>query len=167
MHFSFLKLKKIEKSGTVASSSKPTLLGFEIVFCTVGKEEKENERFLLYAVFFKGITQPRVYTVYVNRPFTGLTSSHKAAVEGQNRWTAFMAHGRLGRFGSTPQLQPYLLGDNTSMFFGCSRLRAGLTQAQKVNLAENLKAIVANHMLHPQMVPPGLRQFIGTGIRGG
>ena len=43
LHFSFLKLKKIEKSGTVASSSKPTLLGFEIVFCTVGKEEKENE----------------------------------------------------------------------------------------------------------------------------
>ena len=121
---------------------------------------------LLYAAWFPGITQPRVYTVYVNRPFTGLTSSREAAVEGQTRWTAFIAHAKLGRFGSTPVLQPYLLGDNTSMFFGYNRI-AGLTHAQKANLFENLKAIIANHMLHPQTVPPPLRRFIGTGIRRG
>jgi hypothetical protein len=130
-------------------------------------QEKENERFLLYGVFSAGMIQPRVYTVYINKTFTGLTSSREAAVEGHTRWTMFMAYAKLGRFGSTPVLQPYLLGDNTSMFFGYNHLRAGLTQAQKVNLAENLKAIVANHMLHPQTVPPGLRRFIGTGIRRG
>ena len=130
-------------------------------------QERENGKFLLYGVFSAGMIQPRVYTVYINKTFTGLTSSREAAVEGHTRWTMFMAYAKLGRFGSTPVLQPYLLGDNTSMFLGYNHLRAGLTQAQKVNLAENLKAIVANHMLHPQTVPPGLRRFIGTGIRRG
>ena len=129
-------------------------------------EEKENERFLLYGVWAVGMIQPRVYTVYINKTFTGRTSSWEASVEGHKRWTMFMAYAKLGRFGSTPVLQPYLLGDNTSMFFGYNRI-AGLTQAQKVNLFENLKAIIANHMLHPQTVPPPLRRFIGTGIRRG
>lgn len=62
LHFSFLKLKKIEKSGTVASSSKPTLLGFEIVFCTVGKEEKENESRRSRS------ERPRAPPPYVNPP---------------------------------------------------------------------------------------------------
>jgi hypothetical protein len=123
-------------------------------------QEKETESLLLYAVWFAGITQPHVYTVYVNRPFTGLTSSREAAVEGQTRWPAFIAHARLGRFGSTPQLQPYLLGDNTSMFFGYNQV--DLTQTQKVNVVDNLKAIVANHKLNPQTVAPPLRRFIGT-----
>ena len=125
-------------------------------------QERENGKFLLYGVFSAGMIQPRVYTVYINKTFTGLTSSREAAVEGHTRWTMFMAYAKLGRFGSTPVLQPYLLGDNTSMFFGYNHLRAGLTQAQKVNLAENLQAIVANHKLDPRTVPPGLRDFIDT-----
>ena len=88
-------------------------------------QEKENESFLLYGVFAAGMIQPRIYTVYVNKTFTGLTSSREAAVEGHTRWTVFMAYAKLGRFGSTPVLQPYLLGDNTSMFFGYNQ--AGLT----------------------------------------
>ena len=128
-------------------------------------QEKENERFLLYGVFAAGMIQPRVYTVYINKTFTGRTSSWEASVEGHKRWTMFMAYAKLGRFGSTPVLQPYLLGDNTSMFFGYNQ--AGLTHTQKVNVVDNLKAIVANHKLDPRMVIPPLRRFIGTGIQKG
>ena len=123
-------------------------------------QEKENERFLLYGVWAVGMIQPHVYTVYVNKTFTGLTSSREAAVEGHTRWTAFIAYSRLGRFGSAPQLQPILLGDNTRMFFGYNQ--AGLTKTQMVNVVDNLKAIVANHKLNPQTVAPPLRRFIDT-----
>ena len=121
---------------------------------------------LLYAAWFKGTIQPAIYTVYINRPFTGLTTYHEAAVEGQKRWPVlvFQQNSRVER-GLVPLPQPYLLGDNTSMFFTTSQ--AGLTQAQKVNIVENLKAIVANHMLDPRTVPPPLRPLIGTGIRKG
>ena len=95
------------------------------------------------------------------RPFTGLTTYHEAAVEGQKRWPVlvFQQNSRVER-GLVPLPQPYLLGDNTSMFFTTSQADH-LTQAQKVNVVENLKAIVANHMLDPQTVPPQLRQYIG------
>ena len=84
------------------------------------------------------------------------------AVEGHKRWPAFAFHQDLRvERGHQPLPQPYLLGDNTSVFYTTNQ--AGLKQAQKVNVVENLKAIVANHMLAPRTVPPQLRPFIGTG----
>jgi hypothetical protein len=121
---------------------------------TRGAQQKETERVLLYAAWYKGAIQPRIYTVYINRPFTGLTSSREMAVEGLKRWPAF-AFDQDRRVQPLPQ--PHLLGDNTSTFYFTN-------QAQKVNVVENLKAIVANHMLDPRTVPPPLRPFIGTGL---
>ena len=121
---------------------------------------------LLYAAWYHGVIQPTIYTVYINRPFTGLTSSREAAVEGHKRWPAFFfLQDERVRRGLVPLPQPYLLGDNTSMFHMVGQ--AGLTQEQKVNVVANLKAIVANHMLDPRTVPPPLRPLIGTGIRKG
>ena len=77
--------------------------------------------------------------------------------DAQSEWYVVCCH-RLT--GVARQLQPILLGDNTRMFFGYNQ--AGLTQTQKVNVVDNLKAIVANHKLDPRLVAPPLRRFIGT-----
>ena len=42
--------------------------------------------------------------------------------------------------------------------------QANLTQEQKVIVVQNLKAMVAEHMLDPLTVAPGLRPFIGTNL---
>lgn len=85
---------------------------------TRAAQQKETERVLLYAIWQRGRIQPLIYTVYINKPFKGLTSSRELATEGLKRWPAFvnLQDLRVER-GHQPLVQPCLLGKNNNTFY--------------------------------------------------